>query len=61
MTVNLLLENKIIFEKKTSFCQYKISLKTVLYVSVFANIELSPHFFNMMLPIFERTTQSEIK
>ena len=35
MTVNLLLENKKNCEKKTSFCQYKISLKTVLYVSVF--------------------------
>ena len=27
----------------------------------FAYIELSFHFFNMMLPIIERTTQSEIK
>ena len=35
MTVNLLLENKIICEKERFFCQYKISFKTVLYVSVF--------------------------
>ena len=37
---------------------YKSSLKTYLALPLFANIELSLH---MMLSIFERTTQSEIK
>ena len=43
------LDYKIQYENRTSSFRF------------FVNIELSPHFFIMMLPIFERTTQSEIK
>ena len=61
MKVNLFLENKVI-AKKNVFLSIQNQFKNrTLRFRFFANIELSPHFFYMMLPIFKRTTHSEIK
>ena len=54
MTVNLLIENKIIYKNqfKNRTSRFRFFLQTLSYL---------PIFYNMMLPIFERTTLSEIK
>ena len=44
MTVNLLLENKIISKNERLFVNTKSGLKPYYTFPFFANIELSPHF-----------------
>ena len=60
MTVNLLLENKIICKKERLFVNTNQFKNRTLRFRFLQTLSYLP-IFNMMLPFFERTTQSEIK
>ena len=60
MTANLLLENKIICEKEHFLSIQNQFKKRISRFRFLQTVKYLP-IFNMMLPIFERTTQSEIK